>query len=920
MRAGGDRDAALYAEYRAGIEGEAMGRSLGTAIFVLFVVNAVFVGVDALVYPESFARFLPLRIGLSAALIAIYFRTRFAYPLASTVVTCLAGGAMLLAVVQGTGGFDSEYYVGLILLFLGIGALVPLSARQAALIIGVVLAGYAALPVFDDEPGPWTHVALHGFFMLGAAFAGTMSCALLDRLRFADFVQRHELEAARDELKQLDRAKSRFTANVHHELRTPLTLVLASVESILDRESDLDAATARSYLESARVNGLRLLKLINNLLDLAKLESQRLEIRRVPLDVGRVARDLAVGARPLAESKGVSLATEGLEGLPSVHADPEALEKVILNLIGNALKFTDAGGRIELRGAAAEGGIELAVCDTGVGIPAGELERIFDRFAQVDGSATRKHEGTGIGLALAKELVELHGGRIGVESAGPGRGSTFRVWIPTGESDEVEPEVMLQGGDGRALSLARSLAGIEAELDLGQRHDEAYQLSDLSRNLERAGASEPIAPRPEAAPDTVAPDAAEVLVVEDNGAMRRLLSNILSREFRVRTATNGREGLDAVRASKPSVVLSDIMMPEMSGTEMCRALKEDPETRDIPVVLVTSKGEREMKLEGLELGAQDYVTKPFHPRELLARVRSFARLRSLQEQLDRRNEMLETALRELRETEVQLVQSERLAAVGELAAGIAHEVNNPVNFAVNSLDALRSRVEDVCSMLGQISKLDPNDAVGWEAGVREVEQVRASLGFESLVGELHELVGIVSEGLGRTHRLVGDLRDFAGPGGGEDASADVREGLMATLRLMQHALREAEIRVETEIAPDLPAVRGSPAGVNQVFLNLLKNSADALQAPGGTVRVSARRDGGDVVIEVVDDGPGIDPEVAETLFEPFVTTKEAGKGTGLGLSVCRRIVSAMGGSLELKPSEVGAHFEVRLPEERRRAT
>jgi signal transduction histidine kinase len=915
MRAGEDRDAALYAEYRAGIEGEALGRSLGTAIFVLFVVNAVFVGVDWLVYPESFARFLLLRIGLCAALIAIYFRTRFAYPLESTVVTCLAGGAMLLAVVQGTGGSDSEYYVGLILLFLGIGVLVPLSARQAALIIGLILAGYAVLPVFGDEPGSWTHVALHGFFMLGAAFAGTMSCALLDRLRFADFVQRHELEAARDELKELDRAKSRFTANVHHELRTPLTLVLASVESILDRDSGLDAAAQRSYLESAHVNGLRLLKLINNLLDLAKLESERLEIRRQPVDVGRLGRDLAAGARPMAESKGVSLAARGLEDLPTVNADPEALEKVILNLVGNALKFTEAGGRIELCGAPGEEGIELSVSDTGIGIPEEELERVFDRFAQVDASATRKHEGTGIGLALAKELVDLHGGRISAESEGPGRGSTFRVFLPFGEVDEVEHEEVLQASDGRSLSLERSLAGVEAELDLEHRGDETYQLSEMSRSLERIGASEPSAPDAAAAAP-LATDAAEVLVVEDNGAMRRLLRNILSREFRVRTAANGREGLEAVRASKPSVVLSDIMMPEMSGTELCRALKEDPETRDIPVVLVTSKGEREMKLEGLEAGAQDYVTKPFHPRELLARVRSFARLRSLQEELDQRNRMLQTTLRELEETEVQLVQSERLAAVGEMAAGIAHEVNNPVNFAVNSLHALRSRVEDVCSMIAELSKLTADDRGAWEEGVRAFEAAKRELGFEELAPELQELVTIVSEGLGRTHRLVGDLRDFAGHSGSPDSSVDVREGLRATLRLMSYTLRNSEIEVETDLASELPTVRGDPAGLNQVFLNLLKNSTDALQAEGGTIRVSARPEAGDVLVEVADDGPGIDPAVRERLFEPFVSTKEAGKGTGLGLSVSRRIVTALGGSLELRASDTGgACFEIRLPAE-----
>lgn len=897
-----------------------MTRHVRMGASVALIINGGFVLLDWAIFRDQFLLFFCVRAAMAAVLGGILLRTSVSYPRISELALCLSLGTGMLAMIY-VDGPNSSYFAGLILLFVGMGVLLPLTAIEAAGVCGTIIAGFGVSPVLATQSWDWTTFGVHAFFLLAAAGESVGSCAFLDRLRFNDFAQRRALEAARDELKEMDRAKSRFTSNVHHELRTPLTLVLASIESILDRDLGLDERSQRDYLESARVNGLRLLKLINNLLDLAKLESQRLAIRRRPVNVGRIALDLAVGARPMAESKGVVLDTLSLEDLPSIHADPDAVEKVLLNLIGNALKFTEPGGRIEVRGEATADGLRMAVSDSGIGLPEDELERVFDRFAQVDASATRKHEGTGIGLALAKELVTLHGGRIWAESAGPGRGSTFWVSLPEGEADEAEEEAVLETREGRAAALGRSLAGIEAELDIEQRDAGEYRLSDLAHNVERHRGAAPDAEAEPAEDARALADAAEVLVVEDNGAMRRLLRTILEREFRVRTAANGRLGLEAVRASKPDVVLTDIMMPEMSGTELCQALKADPQTRDVPVILVTSKGEREMRLEGLELGAQDYVTKPFHHRELLARVRSFSRLHRLQDELAQRNRALERRTAELEAAQVQLVQSERLAAVGELAAGVAHEVNNPVNFAVNSLQGIRSRVDVLRSLIAALDKLDPGDPEGLDAQLDALERHKREVGFEELADELEELVAIVAEGLDRTHRLVADLRDFAGSRAGADTSVDVTLGLRTTLRLMQHVLRNAGVRVETDFAPHLPTVCGAPEGLNQVFLNLLKNSTDALEGRGGTIRVSARRDGDHVVVAVSDDGPGIDPVVRDRLFEPFASTKEAGKGTGLGLSVSRRIVTRLGGTLEVTAPEArGATFEVRLPGELRDAS
>jgi signal transduction histidine kinase len=409
--------------------------------------------------------------------------------------------------------------------------------------------------------------------------------------------------------------------------------------------------------------------------------------------------------------------------------------------------------------------------------------------------------------------------------------------------------------------------------------------------------------------------------------MRELLAHLLSHEFRVRGARNGREALDAVRERAPDLVLTDVMMPEMSGTELCRVLKASPQTRGIPVVLVTSKAEREMKVKGLELGADDYVTKPFHPRELLARVRSLVRLHRLQAQLEEQNralqetnERLGRTLEELKAAEVQLVQAERLAAVGELAAGIAHEVNNPVNFALNAIRMLKSHVASLRDVASAVASLELDDPAKLRSRAKELDHLRAELNVQEVAQDLAELVEIATEGLERTQRLVGDLKDFAGPQRSEHGPVDLERCLRSTVQLLGHSLQRAGVRVDVQIEGNLPRVHGDAGALNQVFLNLLKNAGEALETRGGRIGVDARCEGRTVLVEIRDDGPGVAAEVRARLFDPFVSTKDAGRGTGLGLSISHRIVTEHGGTLELRsgPGE-GAVFLIRLPAEERDA-
>ncbi len=908
MKPAESHDRPTYQAYRAEIAHQVMAPSLRTGVRVVVALNLIFIPFDYLGFPDKFQSFLIIRLLTNAVLLAVGRWGAARWPVAGSFVGCFATGGMLLWVIYGAGGATSEYSPGLMLLFVGIPVLLPFSAGQAATISGTLFLAYAASPWVLDTPVVWRDYVLKVCFPLAAALESVASTAAVDRIRFRDFKQRAELRRARDELQKLDTAKARFTANVHHELRTPLTLTLAPVEALLAGQFGEISELQRSYLQTIRSNALRLLKLINNLLDLAKVESEQLRIRRRPVRLGALIEEIVRGAAPLAERKHVRLECAGLEALPPIHADPDALEKVVVNLLGNALKFTDAEGRIRVEATADSEGVHVVVADTGIGIPPDQLERIFDRFAQVDSSTTRRFEGTGIGLSLVKELVALHLGRVYAESEGAGTGTRMHVFLPRGEADaEAEESVEEASLGSAATGAARSPAAMASELDAGapDRSSPAdLRLAELRDHVERVESGDTTGP---VAAGGVPADAPEVLIVEDNPDMRRLLAFLVGKEFRVRTARNGREGLELLREHAPDVVLTDVMMPEMSGVELCAAVKGDPATAGIPVVLVTSKAEREMKIEGLERGADDYVTKPFHPRELLARVRALVRLRRLQAELAVRNALLEStnvelrsALDELREAGAQLVQAERLAAVGELAAGIAHEVNNPVNYALNSMKALRSYVEDVRTVAAGFAGLSGEAPEGLALKLRELEALRVELGFDENVEALAELGEIVTEGLERTSRLVGDLRDFAAPGDRRSAEVDVARSLRSTLQLVRHVFAEAGVALEDSIAPDLPPVEGDTRALNQVFLNLLKNAAEAFEGRRGRVQACARTEGDTIVVEIRDDGPGIAPELQARLFEPFFTTRPAGRGTGLGLSISRRIVCEHGGRIELE--------------------
>ena len=410
----------------------------------------------------------------------------------------------------------------------------------------------------------------------------------------------HEAERRRAEaLAEIDRAKTAFFSNVSHEFRTPLTLLLAPLEDLLggDEAAELSAEQRRQLAVIHR-NSLRLLRLVNTLLDFSRIEAGRVQARYEPTDLAALTADLASGFRSATERAGLALAIDCPPLPEPVHVDRDMWEKIVLNLLSNAFKFTFEGG-IAVRLRADGSHAVLTVRDSGTGVPADELPRLFERFHRIEGQRSRSFEGSGIGLALVQELVRLHGGTIAAESVA-GEGSAFIVTLPFGTAH---------------VPAGQQAGGMEAMPDrstrVGAFVEEALRwLPDL--DPVEAMAAEP-APSAEANP-------ARVLLADDNADMRDYVRRLLATRYRVTAVADGEDALAAIRAAPPDLVLSDVMMPRLDGFGLLRSIRSDPRLRELPVILVSARAGEEAKIEGLNAGADDYLVKPFTVRELMARI------------------------------------------------------------------------------------------------------------------------------------------------------------------------------------------------------------------------------------------------------------------------------------------------------------
>ncbi|MBI3286098.1 MAG: CHASE domain-containing protein [Burkholderiales bacterium] len=755
---------------------------------------------------------------------------------------------------------------------------------------------YSSLPAFDagiDVQKP-RQILLSGL-LVSALFAAVLWSWSLNRRRArelaganaglkSEIAERSKLEAdlklAKNAAEAANQAKSAFLTSVSHELRTPLTLILAPLEQLLSASQPAVAvADARVQLERAQRNALLLLNRVNDILDFSKAEAGKSEVHSEAVDAAASVATLAGDAALVAHGKGCTLTWQTDPALGTVCLDRQYFEKILLNLVSNALKFTPAGGwiRVELT-ALAQDRFELAVADSGIGIAPDKLALLFRRFQQVDASITRQYGGTGIGLALVKELAELMGGQVGVQSE-PGHGARFTVSLPRGTARLSDPAL------ASAAQRCRGLAQPEAAASLRRIR------------LEESAPGTPItsgAGTGPAAPGVARP---RVLVADDNRDMRDYLVELLCGECEVLAAADGMEAWEMLQRSPLDLVLSDVMMPALDGLALSARIKASASLSHVPVILVTARGGCEASASGLESGADDYVAKPFSPLEIQARVRAALRMGRVQ---------------------AQLRQQSRVAGMAMIRSGILHNLGNVLSGVTVSSAIIQDRLrQSKVTMLHMAAKLLQEHAHDLPERLAAMPAYLSQLAkhLEAEHSAQLQEVGVLRECVEHARGVIASEQRLGQPGAERQELLAVDEVAESALKLGVAAFDLHAVAVERDFA-----YRGAVAAdrhkLLQILMNLLANAAHALRAsadPDKRIWVRTACAGDRVRLEVHDNGAGIAAHQLAVVFNQGYTTHAEGHGYGLHSSA--NWARELGGTLSCRSEGVGcgASFILDLP-------
>jgi PAS domain S-box-containing protein len=818
-----------------------------------------------------------------------------------------------------------------------VGQAMVLPIRQgSSMSIAVLVAGLSPRRSLDD--------GYRGFMdLIVRQFAAAISDA-----------KTYEAERARaDALAEIDRAKTAFFSNVSHEFRTPLTLLLGPLEEALGTPSQ---GLTGEALDSAHRNALRLLRLVNTLLDFSRIEAGRVQAYYEPTDLAAATQELASVFHSAMDRAGLNLVI-GCAALPEpVFVDREMWEKIVLNLLSNAFKYTFSGQiSVELRSH--DSGAELLVADTGIGIPPEALPQLFDRFYRVPGASGRTHEGSGIGLSLVRELVTLHGGTIEVDST-LGRGSVFRVRIPYGAAHLPSAHVAQES------NRPTSPANAQAFLEEAQRW-----LPEIS-SQEQGETAIALAVSEAALAATSAHEQPTVLVVDDNRDMREYVTRLLQPRFTVISAVDGEAALKMIDVGlRPDLVLSDVMMPRLDGFGLLRALRERPPTETTPVIFLSARAGEEARVEGIEIGADDYLVKPFSARELITRVQTHIRLsrlrRAASEHIKASEERLRVAIDEagmgtwdldLRTYELRwsrshyallgYVPDESNLATEEMwrsrvfpedlkaveAAFSASRDNRTLysqEFRIVRADSGAVRWLRVLGrfLYGDAGKpirsvgvlFDDTDRKSAELGLREADR-RKDVFLATLAHELRnplapirnaaQMLGSSNLGAERLQWarsviqrqvkhmafLLDDLLDVARITQGK---LDLKKQHITLNSVIDAAVEAARPLLDSkshQLVVTLPAetvyLDADPLRLSQVVSNLLTNAAKYTDA-GGHITLAGYLDGGRLALAVKDDGIGIPAESLSGIFAMFSQVDSAAVRSEGGLGIGLALVNGL---------------------------
>ncbi|MFT6258242.1 MAG: signal transduction histidine kinase [Rickettsiales bacterium] len=822
---------------------------------VIFVLG--FAPLDMIVYPNIAKVLISARIItviiLFISLALLHKKVKFL-----GIVMSITVFIMIDVLVFLTEGASSPYYAGLTLTVVALSLLMSWTFMESLFSCCMMVFLYIITIVIHAKVNNFDHftpvLANNLFFIVSIAFFGVASSYFNSKLRFKEFCLNYELEEKNEELAKMDQMKTQFFANISHEFRTPLTLILGPVQELLYDSNNKLSSAVNNSLNIIKQNGFRLLNLVNDLLDVMSLEEGKTNLRLEKININEFIGATADSMGQMADMKQIELSKNIDEQDVFIKADIGALEKITLNLLNNAIKFTPQGGKIEVKTSISDNNIIIEIIDNGIGMEEVDVVHIFERFKQIDSSDTRQYQGTGLGLSLVKELTELQNGSVKVSSK-IGKGTNFSLFFPIWNEADLDEDLSEESikekviEDDKISNLhktARKSSGVILE-------DE----DDILENIHDI--------------DSAIKKDATILVVDDEPVMLKFVSSILQKDgYDVLQAHDGQEGIDMAKEHKPEIILFDLMLPKVNGLVACAELKRDVNLALTKIILLTAKTDEKSKITALENGADDFITKPFSSIEIKSRIANLLQNRKLQENLQISNEDLATTLSTLQSTQSQLLHSEKINAIGNLSAGLLHEVNNPLNYTMTAL---------------QMMKMDP---------------------IFTTDEDLKETLADIEEGMGRIKSIVTDLHAFAHP---DEASKKgnflIHDAVNSVLKFTAHDCKD--IKIENSIDKNLIVI-GSSSHIVQILINLITNACKAIKhsqnSENGEINIFAKQTEDRALICVQDNGSGMNEETLNKIFNPFFTTNDVGEGIGLGLSICHTIVKNHDGSLKVE-SEIG---------------
>lgn len=723
----------------------------------------------------------------------------------------------------------------------------PILQSGGSSCIGLIVAGVSPRLALDDR--------YRSFYEL---VAGQVGAALANASAYEEERKRAEKFA------ELDRAKTTFFSNVSHEFRTPLTLMLGPLEDLLNRPDETLVEKDRKLLQISHRNGLRLLKLVNMLLDFTRIEQGRSLALYEPVDLAVMTAELASVFRSVTEKAGLRLLVSCPKLPEPIYVDREMWEKIVLNLLSNAFKFT-VQGEIEVKLSCTNDQVELTVRDTGSGIPEQEMPKLFERFHRVQGVVGRSFEGSGIGLSLVRELVGLHGGSVWASSQ-VGKGTAFTVSIPTGSKHLPADRIKApRAGDRKSAGIQAFVEEAERWLpDLGEPIIAEASLTADQVPLEMPpGLNEEL---------SATQKRFSILLADDNTDMRDYIRRLLTSQYQVIAVPDGRAALDVARKNVPDLVLTDVMMPNLDGRELLKELRRNPRTRLVPVIMISARAGEEARLDGLAAGADDYLVKPFSAKDLMARVASNLRLSRMRQEIEHAAGR-EEALKETNRRK------------DEFLAMLAHELRNPLAPIRYAMHALRT-ASDAQSV----------------ARSREIVE-RQVKHMSHLVDELLDVSRITS-GKIVLHRERFEFVGF----------------IRQAVDNHKVAIEDAGLKMQLELPDKQVWISADATRVTQILDNLIHNAVK-FSKPGGeiSIEVVSSQKTAEVSLRVRDTGIGIEPAFLGRLFDPFSqadsSLDRSKGGLGLGLALVRCLAELHGGRVAATSDGLGqgALFVVWFP-------